>query len=96
MKTWQNFLLAKTLPSWLVLTFLSMAFGGPAAYSGRGMQAAHAKLVEKANESHFASIAGHLQATLEELSVPAELIGEVMAIASSTKDACLAYARLKA
>jgi len=38
------------------------------------------------NESHFNAVAGHLQATLEELNVPADLIAEVMAIAGSTKD----------
>jgi hemoglobin len=68
-------------------SFLSMAFGGPNNYSGADMRKAHAPLVAKGlNESHFNAVAGHLQSTLEELSVPAELIGEVMAIAGSTKN----------
>ncbi|MCK4742194.1 MAG: group 1 truncated hemoglobin [Sulfuriflexus sp.] len=67
--------------------FLTMAFGGPNNYTGADMRAAHAPLVAKGlNESHFNAVAGHLQATLEELNVPADLIAEVMAIAGSTKD----------
>jgi hemoglobin len=68
-------------------SFLTMAFGGPNEYTGKDMREAHAPLVEKGlNESHFSSVAGHLQATLEELSVPGDLIQEVMAIAGSTHD----------
>ena len=68
-------------------SFLTMAFGGPNNYTGTDMRTAHAPLVEKGlNESHFNAVAGHLQATLEELNVPAELVSEVMAIAASTKD----------
>ena len=68
-------------------SFLTMAFGGPNDYTGEDMRKAHAPLVEKGlNENHFNAVAGHLQSTLEELKVPAELIGEVMAIAGSTKD----------
>jgi len=67
--------------------FLTMAFGGPNNYTGTDMRTAHAPLVAKGlNEDHFNAVAGHLQATLEELNVPADLIGEVMAIAGSTKD----------
>jgi len=68
-------------------SFLTMAFGGPNNYSGKDMREAHAPLVEKGlNESHFNAVAGHLQATLEELKVPADLIQEVMVIAGSTHD----------
>lgn len=67
--------------------FLTMAFGGPNDYTGKDMRAAHAPLVEKGlNESHFNAVAGHLQATLEELNVPENLVGEVMSIAASTHD----------
>jgi len=67
--------------------FLTMAFGGPNEYTGADMRKAHAPLVEKGlNESHFNAVAGHLQSTLEELNVPADLIADVMAIAGSTKD----------
>lgn len=68
-------------------SFLTMAFGGPSNYTGQDMRDAHAPLVKKGlNESHFNAVAGHLQATLEEMEVPADLIGEVMAIAGSTHD----------
>jgi len=66
--------------------FLTVAFGGPNNYSGRGMRAAHARPVAIGlNESHFNKVADHLQKTLLELSVPYDLIQEVMNIASSTK-----------
>lgn len=35
------------------------------------------------------AISGHLQETLDEMGVPADLIGEVMTIAASTRDAVL-------
>lgn len=70
--------------------FLAYAFGGPTPYTGKDLSAAHAPLVaDGLNDSHFDAVAGHLQATLEELGVPQELIGEVMAIAGSTRDAVL-------
>ena len=67
--------------------FLSMAFGGPKEYSGKDMREAHAPLVEKGlNDSHFDAVAGHLDATLRELGVADDLIGEAMAIAAGTRD----------
>ncbi len=67
--------------------FLAFAFSGPVNYDGKDMREAHKHLVEQGlNDSHFDAVAGHLQATLEELNVPADLIGEVMAIAGSTRD----------
>ncbi len=68
--------------------FLTYAFGGPVNYTGKSMRAAHAKLVSEQglNETHFVAVAEHLQATLEDLGVPEDLIGEVMAIAGSTHD----------
>ncbi|MBX2851207.1 MAG: group 1 truncated hemoglobin [Phycisphaeraceae bacterium] len=68
--------------------FLTYAFGGPVNYSGKSMRAAHAKLVEERglNHDHFVAVAENLQATLEDLGVPEDLIGEVMAIAGSTHD----------
>lgn len=68
-------------------SFLTMAFGGPNNYTGKDMREAHAHLVEQGlNEDHFNAVAGHLQATLDELNVPAELSQQVMAIAASTHD----------
>jgi hemoglobin len=68
-------------------SFLTMAFGGPNNYTGKDLREAHKHLVDQGlNEDHFNAVAGHLQSTLQELNVPDDLIGEVMAIAASTKD----------
>jgi hemoglobin len=64
--------------------FLTMAFGGPNNYSGLDMRNAHKHM--KLTEQHFQAVAGHLQATLQELNVPAPLIAQVMSIAASTHD----------
>ncbi len=67
--------------------FLTFAFGGPANYSGKDLRSGHEQQVERGlNEDHFLAVAGHLAATLAELTVPEALIGEVMAIAASTHD----------
>jgi len=67
--------------------FLTMAFGGPNNYSGKDLRAGHAHMVAKGlNDSHFDAVMEHLGATLTELGVPAELIGEAAAIAESTRN----------
>ncbi|MBC8239499.1 MAG: group 1 truncated hemoglobin [Alphaproteobacteria bacterium] len=69
------------------ISFLTMAFGGPHEYTGMDLRIAHAPLVlDGLNDSHFDRVAGHLQATLEELKVDEASIAEVMAIAGSTRD----------
>ena len=68
-------------------SFLTLAFGGPNDYSGKDLADAHAHLVDDGlNDTHFDAVAGHLNATLKELGVPDDLIGEAMAIAASTRD----------
>lgn len=71
--------------------FLTVAFGGPNDYSGRGMKAAHAKLVNDMglNDSHFDAVMENLGATLTELGVPEDLIGQAAAIAESTREQVL-------
>lgn len=68
--------------------FLTFAFGGPVVYSGKGMKAAHAKLVaEKGlNDSHFDAVLENLAATLKELGVADELIGQAAAVAETVRD----------
>jgi hemoglobin len=67
--------------------FLTMAFGGPDTYTGKDLRTAHATLVEKGlDDSHFDAVAGHLQATLDELQVPEELSRQVMEIAAGTRE----------
>ena len=66
--------------------FLTMAFGGPNNYTGEDMRKGHAHLVANGlNASHFDVIMEHLGATLTELNVPGDLIGEAAAIAESTR-----------
>ncbi len=66
--------------------FFTMAFGGPNNYNGSDMRTAHARLVKMGlNDSHFDAVMEHLGATMKELNVPDELIGEAAAIAESTR-----------
>ena len=67
--------------------FLSAAFGGPKAWEGKDMRTAHKNLA--LNDTHFAAIAEHLQATLVKLKIDEKIIGEIITIAASTKDAVL-------
>uniref|UniRef100_A0A7S0X1C6 Group 1 truncated hemoglobin n=2 Tax=Chlamydomonas leiostraca TaxID=1034604 RepID=A0A7S0X1C6_9CHLO len=70
------------------VAFISFAFGGPGKYTGRDMVAAHEHLIRNAGLGlpHFDAVAGHLVATLHELSVPQPLIDEATAIVMSTRD----------
>lgn len=64
--------------------FLTMAFGGPNEYTGKDMREAHKHM--NLTEEHFTAVAECLVGTLQELSVPQELIDEVVTIAVSVKD----------
>lgn len=67
--------------------FLTVAFGGPNNYSGRGMHEAHKKAVSDGlNETHFDKVVGHLATTLTELGVSDADIQEVAAVAGTVKD----------
>jgi hemoglobin len=67
--------------------FLTMVMGGPNEYTGKDLRTAHTPLVEQGlNEAHFMTVAGHLQATLEELNVPSNLVEAIMGVAASTID----------
>jgi hemoglobin len=65
--------------------FLAAAFGGPVPWTGKDMRKAHAN-IPGLNDTHFNAVAENLQKTLEELKVPKDLIGQVMAIAASTRN----------
>lgn len=56
-------------------SFLAAAIGGSEIYAGRSMKEAHAPL--GISQKHFDRVVGHLVDTLTELSVPAEIIGEI-------------------
>lgn len=67
--------------------FLSMAFGGPHAYTGRDMHRSHAKLIKMGmNDRHFDIVMEHLQGTLLELGVDGALVEDVLKIAESTRE----------
>ncbi len=73
-----------------MISFLTVAFGGPERASGPSMREAHAPLVEKGlNDQHIDAVAGHLADTLNELGVPAELSGEVLELVGSLRDEVL-------
>ena len=66
--------------------FLTYAFGGPNNYDGDDMRKAHENLVKRGlTDVHFDAVMEHLGATLTELKVPADLIGQAAAIAESTR-----------
>jgi len=67
--------------------FLTMAFGGPNNYTGEDLRKGHAHLVERGlNDSHFDAVVENLGGTLKELGVADDLIGEVAAIAETTRN----------
>jgi hemoglobin len=66
--------------------FLTMAFGGPHNYTGTDMRTGHARLVAMGlNDSHFDAVIELLGGTLSELGVKDDLIGQVAAIAETTR-----------
>lgn len=67
--------------------FLTMAFGGPTAYTGKNMRDGHAHLVRRGlNDSHVDAVLELLAASLRELGVTEPLIAQVAAIAESTRN----------
>jgi hemoglobin len=64
--------------------FLSAAFGGPIAWKGKDMRAAHSDL--KLSEADFSAVAENLVKTLQDFKIKQELIDEVVAIAMSVKN----------
>ncbi|KTD51350.1 group I truncated hemoglobin [Legionella quateirensis] len=66
--------------------FLTMVFGGPNHYTGKGMREGHRHLVQKGlNDTHVDAIIELLGATLAELGVSENDIQEVAAIANSVR-----------
>ncbi len=70
--------------------FLTRLLSGQTGGADGYMRQSHKHLVARGlNESHFGAVAGHLQATLEELSVPEALVAQIMAVAAGLQDAVL-------
>jgi len=68
--------------------FLTMALGGPNAYSGADLRTAHAHLPGLRDE-HVDAVIGHLAATLGELGVAGADIAAAGAIAAGARDEVL-------
>jgi hemoglobin len=65
--------------------FLTMAFGGPNAYTGRDLRTAHAGLPALGDE-HVDRVITHLAQTMRELGVSEADIATAGAIANSVRD----------
>jgi hemoglobin len=75
------------------IAFMTMAFGGPHAYSGRDLTTAHAALVKNGlSDVHFDLIAQHLGDTLAELEVAQDVITEVLSVVGGTRASVLGRA----
>ena len=67
--------------------FLTMVLGGPSAYTGKDMRAAHAHLVARGlNDSHFDAVMENLGAALAELGVSGDLIKQIAATAETVRN----------
>jgi hemoglobin len=68
--------------------FLTMACGGPKAYTGRDMRSAHQRLVTTMglDDSHYDAVVAHLVATLQELGVAPEVIDAAGVVVESVRD----------
>ncbi len=71
--------------------FFTALFKSEATGVEEYMRQSHARLVaEKGiNDAHFDAVAKHLNDTLVELSVPAEIVSQIMGAASGLRDAVL-------
>jgi hemoglobin len=66
--------------------FLTMVLGGPNNYTGMDMRAGHAQLVARGlNDNYFDAVIENLGATLKELGVADDKIGEIAKIAESVR-----------
>lgn len=70
--------------------FLTFAFGGPNNYSGKGMAAAHKKLVLNGlDDSHYDAVVENLGNTLKDLGIADDLIVQAAQVAESVREAVL-------
>jgi hemoglobin len=68
-----------------VVTFLAEALGGPHPYRGPGLPESHRGL--GITGAHFERTAAHLVVTLDELGVPTNLVGQVVAAVAGLQPA---------
>lgn len=68
------------------IAFMTLAFDGPNRYTGRDLRLAHAPLVLRGlGDAHFDALTGHLAATLRELAIAEDAIGEVLTMLETTR-----------
>jgi len=67
--------------------YLSLVCGGPNTFGKIDLKCPHASAVGKGmNDTHFDAFAGHMQAALNALEVPAHLTAMIMAIVFASRD----------
>lgn len=67
--------------------YLALVCGGPNSFGKVDLKCPHAAAVGKGmNDSHFDAFAGHMQAALNALEVPAHLAAMIMAIVYASRD----------
>lgn len=69
-------------------SYLTQAFGGPAAYKGPDIGSVSRRLVQdkEMDDGHFIAAAGYMADCLNQMGMPAELIDEVMAAVENVRE----------
>ncbi len=68
----------------MLAEFLALAFGGPHAYTGRGLRSAHARLAGL-TDAHFDRVVSHLGSTLRDFGVDDGDIATAVAVAETVR-----------
>ena len=68
----------------MLAEFLALAFGGPHAYTGRGLRAAHAGLAGL-TDVHFDRVVSHLGSALRDFGVAEGDIATALAVAETVR-----------
>ncbi len=64
----------------MLISFMTMGFGGPTNYTGKDLREVHKQLVESSlNDSHFDALGEHINDLLKEFNAPEDVISDVMA-----------------
>lgn len=69
------------------VSFVSYAFGGPAAYTGKAMRDAHRSSAARGlSDRHFDLVAGYLAQAMRDLGLASGMIDEALATVAATRD----------
>lgn len=67
-------------------SFLLMALGGPAKFSGKDMRTAHTHLVRGGlRDAHFSAVTGHLLSSLRACGADESVCGQIASVAESVR-----------